>query len=67
MIGWTEQGVLGSEVIVEVDVRSEKKEERTIRFIVNENIQKCMIVGIGKEVRFGVCPILNCISFYGPF
>ena len=43
---------------VEVDVRSEAKEERTIRFIVDGIVQNCVIVGVGKEVRFGVCIIL---------
>ena len=54
MIGWTEKCGVGSEVGVEVDLRSEKKEERMIRFIVDEKIQKCVIVGLGKEIRFGV-------------
>ena len=55
VIGWTEKGKVGSEVTVEVDLRSEKKEERTIRFIVDGKIQKCVIVGVGREVRYGVC------------
>ena len=55
MIGWTERGGVGSEVCLEVDLRSEKKEERTIRFIVDGKIQKSVIVGVGTDVRFGVC------------
>ena len=34
-IGWTEEGRVGSEVGVEVDLRSSEKEERRIRFIVD--------------------------------
>ena len=54
VIGWTEGGRVGSEVCVEVDLRSSKKEERKIRFIVNGKIQKCVIVGVGNEIRYGV-------------
>ena len=54
MIGWIEKGGVGSEVTMEVDLRSDKKEERTIRFIVDGKIQKCVIVGVGRDVRFGV-------------
>ena len=45
---------MGSEVCVEVDLRSSEKEERTIRFIVDGKIQKSMIVGLGNEIRYGV-------------
>ena len=55
MIGWTETGRAGTEVGLEVDLRSEKKEERTIRFLVDGKIQKCVIVGVGREIKFGVC------------
>ena len=55
MIGWIEKGKRGSVVALEVDLRSEKKEERTIRFIVDGKIQKCVIVGVGREIKFGVC------------
>ena len=55
MIGWTEKGGVGTEVGVEIDLRSEEKEERTIRFILDGKIQKCVIVGVGKDIRFGVC------------
>ena len=54
VIGWTEGGRVGSEVCVEVDLRSSKKEERKIRFIVDGMIQKCVIVGLGNEIRYGV-------------
>ena len=54
VIGLTEKGGVGSEVTMEVDLRSDKKEERTIRFIINGKIQKCVIVGVGRDVRFGV-------------
>ena len=54
VISWTEYGRVGSEVCVEVDLRSSKKEERKIRFIVNGKIQKCVIVGVGNEIRYGV-------------
>ena len=54
MIGWIEKAKVGSEVCVEVDLRSSKKEERKIRFIVNGKIQKCVIVGLGNEIRYGV-------------
>ena len=53
-IGWTECGRVGSEVCVEVDLRSSEKEERMIRFIVDGKIQKCVIVGLGNEIRYGV-------------
>ena len=62
MIGLTEKGGVGSEVTMEVDLRSDKKEERTIRFIINGKIQKCVIVGVGRDVRFGVWN--NLIIFY---
>ena len=55
VIGWTEKGRVGSEVGVEVDLRSEEKEERTIRYIVDEKIQKCSIAGLGRDITFGVC------------
>ena len=58
MIGWIEKGTVGSELCLEADLRSSKKEERTIRFIVDGIVQNCVIVGVGKEVRFGVCIIL---------
>ena len=61
-IGWTECGREGNEVCVEVDLRSSKKEERRIRFIVDGKIQKCVIVGLGNEIRYGVCN--NHIYFY---
>ena len=54
VIGWTEKGNVGDEVCMEVDLRSQSKEERTIRFVVDGKIQKCVIVGVGKEIRFGV-------------
>ena len=54
VVGWTEKGRVGSEVCMEVDLRSEKKEERTIRFIVDGKMQNCVIVGVGKDVKFGV-------------
>ena len=54
MIGWTENGRVGSEVCVEVDLRSSKKEERRISFILDGKIQKCVIVGVGNEIRYGV-------------
>ena len=54
MIGWTESSKVGNEVCVEVDLRSSKKEERRIRFIVNGKIQNCVIVGLGNEIRYGV-------------
>ena len=54
MIGWTERGKEGSEVSVEVDLRSMKKEERRIVFIVDGRVQKCVIVGVGSEIRYGV-------------
>ena len=62
MLGRTETGEAGSEVCVEVDLRSSKKEERTIRFIIDGNIQNCVIVGLGNEIRYGVCN--NHIYFY---
>ena len=66
VIGWTEEGKVGDEVGIEVDLRSEKKEERSIRFIVDGKIQKCMIIGVGREIRFGVCsnPLLLFVSVY---
>ena len=54
VIRWTEEGRVGSEVCVEVDLRSSKKEERKIRFILDGKIQKCVIVGVGNEIRYGV-------------
>ena len=55
MIGWTQKGKVGSEVCVEVDLRSSKKEERRILFIVDGKIQKCVIVGVGNDIKYGVC------------
>ena len=63
VIGWTECGGVGSEVGVEIDLRSSEKEERKIRFIVNEKIQKCMIVGVGREIKFGVCKNLYFLFY----
>ena len=60
-IGWIEEGRVGSEVCLEVDLRSSEKEERKIRFIVDGKIQKCVIVGLGNEIRYGVW---NHNSFY---
>ena len=57
-VGWTECGTLGSEIGMELDLRSEKKEERTLRFIVDKKIQKCCIVGLPADVRFRVCPVI---------
>ena len=54
MIGWTEKGRVASEVCVEVDLRNPKKEERRIRFILDGKIQKCVIIGVGNEIRYGV-------------
>ena len=54
VLGWIEQGLPGNEVCVEVDLRSSKKEERTIRFIMNGKIQKYVVIGVGNEIRFGV-------------
>ena len=62
MIGWTEKGRVGSEVTMEVDLRSSEKEERTIRFIVDGKIQNYVIVGVGRDVRFGVWN--NLILFF---
>ena len=64
VIGWTEKGTVGSEVCVEVDLRSSKKEERRIRFIVDGKIQKCVIVGVGNESRYGVCNNTHIFFFY---
>ena len=63
-IGWTEKGKEGSVVSVEVDLRSEKKEERSIRFIVDGKIQKCVIVGLPNEVRYGVWNYLHYTYTY---
>ena len=54
LIGRIEKGSVGSEVCVEVDLRSEEKEQRTIRYIVDGKLQKYAIVGLGREIRFGV-------------
>ena len=58
MIGWTEETDMGSEIELEVDLRSKRKEERTIRFILDGRIQKCTVVGLPEKVRFGVWTIL---------
>ena len=54
MIGWTEGGKEGSEVSVEVDLRSRDRKERRIRFIVNGRIQRCVVEGLGSDIRYGV-------------
>ena len=64
VIGWTEKGRVGSEVCMEVDLRSSAKEERRIRFIVNGKIQKCVIVGLGNEIRYGVCNNTHIFFLY---
>ena len=66
VIGWTEKGSVGTEVGVEVDLRSSKREERSIRFFVDGKIQKTSIAGVGRGVRFGVCPntIVLFLSFF---
>ena len=53
VIGWTEESDMGSEIGMEVDLRSERNEERTIRFILDGRIQKCTVVGLPSKVRFG--------------
>ena len=55
---------MGSVVSVEVDLRSEKKEERRIVFIVDGKIQKCVIVGLPKEIRCGVCALSYLCYLY---
>ena len=52
VIGWTEKGRA-----IEVDLRSGEKEERRIRFNVDGMIQKSVIVGVPRNVQFGVCLI----------
>ena len=63
VIGWTQEARVGSEVCVEVDLRSSEKEERTIRFIVDGKIQKCVIFGLGKKIRYGVWNNLLLLLF----
>ena len=48
---------------LEVDLRSEKKEERRIVFIVDGRVQKCVIVGVGSEIRYGVWNTLTYLQF----
>ena len=43
---------------MELDLRSEKKEERTIRFVVDGRIQRCTIVGVPSHIQFRVCHLL---------
>ena len=62
IIGWVEKGRVGSTVGMEVDLRSEDTEERTIRFIVDGKIQKCSVARLGRAIKFGVC--LPSTSFY---
>ena len=57
-LGWTECGKIGSTIGIELDLRSHKKEERTLRFIVDKKIQNCCIVGLPAEIRFGVCTVI---------
>ena len=68
VIGWTEETDMGTEIGLEVDLRSERKEDRTIRFILAGRIQKCTVVGLPSKVRFGVWTILFfhliCLYFY---
>ena len=45
----------GSEIAMEVDLRSTVPKERTLRFIVDGKIQKIAIVGLPYSIRFGVC------------
>ena len=54
VIGWTKSVNVGGEVMIEVDMRSEKKEERRIRFIVDGQVERMSIVGIPSSIRFGV-------------
>ena len=54
VIGWTKDVNVGGEVMIEVDMRSEKKEERRIRFIVDDQVERMSIVGIPSSIRFGL-------------
>ena len=70
MIGRTDQAKVGSEATVEVDLRSSKKEERRISFILDGKIQKCVIVGVGNEIRYGVWnnnPIILFIIYHSHY
>ena len=58
VIGRTEKGLTGSDVAVEVDLRSTIPDERTIRFIVDDKIQKTAVKGLPYNIRFGVCYLL---------
>ena len=54
IIGWTKSVKVGGEGMIEVDMRSEKKEERRIRFIVDGQVERMSIIGIPSSIRFGV-------------
>ena len=53
----TKKANKGDEVSIEADLRSGEREERRIRFLVNGQREKTVIVGVPESIRFGVCVI----------
>lgn len=45
----------GDLIIMETDLRSDKKEERTLKMFINGKQQKSFFNNIPELVRFGVC------------
>ena len=59
----TNEAKKGEEVSIEADLRTEKREERRIRFLVNGRREKTVIVGVPESIRFGVCVIHHPLFF----
>ena len=59
VVGWTRRVDEGEEVSIEADLRSEEREERRIRFLINGEREKIVIVGVPESIRFGVCVLYH--------
>ena len=49
---------------MEVDLRSQEKEKRTLHWFVNGKQQKGFIKGVPDRVRFGVCYSVSLLLFH---
>ena len=45
----------GTEIWMEVDLRSERREERTLRFFINKTQQKIFFYNLPPSIMFGFC------------
>ena len=62
-VGTNESITNGSEVWMEVDLRSGESEKRTLHWIVDGKTQKVFFKQLPSNVQFGVC-ISSCLNLY---